>query len=546
MQFGPTPLDQLEGAILAHSVKLEERSLKKGRFLDADDVDALRAAGIEEVVAARLGAGDIHEDEAARRVGLPLVGEGLKARAPFTGRVNLYATGPGLLVMDERAVDAFNRRHESITLATLPNYAWVGERQMVATVKVIPFAAPQEAVVDCEKLADAIGLCRARPCIERVGLVQTQLMSTKESILNKTVTVLEERLVGVGAALSEELRCTHDASAVATAIREQISRGIEIVLIAGASAIVDRRDVIPAGIEAAGGEVLHFGMPVDPGNLVLLGRLNEVPIVGLPGCARSPAFNGFDHVLRRLCTGVQVDADVLMGMGVGGLLKEGGGRPNPRNKVARDRAVKAPKVAALVLAAGQSRRMGVQNKLLAPLGGEAMLTHTLRSVAAVGLDDVVVVTGHEANDVNDVLQNQPVRVVHNANYAQGLSTSLATGLRALGDDVEAVVICLGDMPRLSADVIESLLSAYDPLEGRAICVPTWKGKRGNPVLFDAQFFDAMMQVRGDTGARQLLGEHADVVCEVPVGSHAVLEDVDSPAELARVRGEWNSPSEASS
>ena len=154
---------------------------------------------------------------------------------------------------------------------------------MVATVKIIPFAAPSKAVVDCEKLAASIGLHVARPRIERVGLIQTQLTSTKDSVLNKTVPVLEERLVGVGAVLGEELRCAHDAGSVANAIRQQISRGNELVLIAGASAIVDRRDVIPAGIEAAGGEVLHFGMPVDPGNLVLLGRLNEVPVVGLPG-----------------------------------------------------------------------------------------------------------------------------------------------------------------------------------------------------------------------------------------------------------------------
>lgn len=536
MIFGELPLDDIEGAILAHSVKLAGRSLKKGRTLDAEDLEALRAAGRTSVVAARLEADDVHEDAAAARVAAALTGAGVRANAAFTGRVNLYAREAGLLRVDGAAVAALNARDEAITLATLTPNTWVQARQMVATVKIIPFAAPGAALRDCERLAAAARLRVDAPCVQRVGLVQTRLPATREAMLDKTTRVLGERISGVGAALSREDRCEHRASAVSAMVRAQLQAGCEVVLVAGASAIVDRRDVIPAGIEAAGGRVLHFGMPVDPGNLVLLGEVDGHAVVGLPGCARSPAFNGFDWVLQRLAVGERLDAAALTAMGAGGLLKESPGRPSPREKGAeRLGPPRAPRVAALMLAAGQSRRMGEVNKLLAELDGVPMLRRSVQTVLAAALTPVVVVTGHQHAQVQAALAGLEVHCVHNPQYAGGLSTSLAAGLAALPAEVDAVLVCLGDMPRLGVAVIERLVAAYDPLEGRSICVPCWHGKRGNPVLWDARYFAAMAGVRGDVGARHLLGENAGQVCEVEVEDHAVLEDVDSPADLDALR-----------
>lgn len=542
MQFGPVPVADLEGAILAHSIRLPGRALKKGRRLDLDDVRDLSAAGVESVIAARLDANDVHEDEAARRVGEPLAGPGLDLRAPFTGRVNLYAQHAGVLTLDPAAVDRLNAVHEAVTLATLAPQVWVSARQMVATVKIIPFSAPGDAVAECERLAAQAALRVHAPQPMRVGLVQSRIEgATRTRVLDKTVGVLERRIVGVGATLHQELRCAHDAGAVAAGITALLKGGCDLVLVAGASAIVDRRDVIPSAIERAGGEVEYFGMPVDPGNLVLVGGVGETPVVGLPGCARSPAFNGFDWVLRRLVTGLPCGRRELAGMGVGGLLKEGSGRPSPREGVT---VARAPRIAALVLAAGQSRRMGAENKLLAAVGDRPMVRRTVEAVLSSALDEVVVVTGHEPEQVRETLGGLDVRVAHNPRYAEGLSTSLAAGLDALDAATSAVVVCLGDMPQVDGDVIDRLLAAYDPVEGRTICVPTWRGKRGNPILFDARFFPAMRQVAGDVGARALLGENESAVCEVAVEAHAVLEDVDSPAELAALRSALQASAEA--
>ena len=154
MIFGELPLGDAEGAILAHSVKHDGGMFKKGRTLTADDIALLRGSGVGSVFAAKLGAHDVPEDEAAAAVAKLVGAEGTSAQAPFTGRANLHAAAHGLALVDVDRVRQLNRLHESLTLATVQPFAIVEEREMVATVKVIPFAVPREVL---EKALAIIG-----------------------------------------------------------------------------------------------------------------------------------------------------------------------------------------------------------------------------------------------------------------------------------------------------------------------------------------------------------------------------------------------------
>lgn len=539
MIFAELPSEEAEGALLAHSVKLPKASFKKGRRLSAEDVAALLAAGRRTVIAARLEPGDVGEDEAAARIASAACGPGLVASAPFTGRCNLLASGPGLLVVDRERLDRLNLVDEAVTIASLPPYDVLEPRQMAATVKIIPFAAPRAAVEHCAAIAAEGGpllrLASFRP--RRVGLIQTTLPGLKPSILDKTVEAIDGRVVPLGCPPVTERRCPHEAGAVAAAIEAMRRDGAELILVAGASAITDRRDVIPAALEQAGGTVEHLGMPVDPGNLLMLGRLAGEPVLGLPGCVRSPKVNGFDWVLQRLVADLPVARRDIMLMGVGGLLKEIPTRPQPRAEGAAPalRAPRAPAIAALVLAAGRSSRMGGSNKLLAEVAGKPMVAHAVDAALASQARPVVVVVGNEAARVRAALGDRPVRIVENPEFAAGISGSLKAGLRALGDAVDGALVCLGDMPLLSAAALDRLIAAYNPVEGRAICVPTWNGKRGNPVLWSRRFFAEMSELEGDVGARHLIGSHADLVCEVAMADDAVLTDIDTPEALAALR-----------
>lgn len=536
MIFGTTAVAEAGGRILAHSLRGDGFSFKKGRRLAPEDLATLQDAGIKEVVAARLEVDDIHEDAAATELAAALTGEGLTASASFTGRCNLVVSERGVLVAERERIDAFNLVDEAITLATLTPYDLVEPRQMAATIKIIPFAVPRQTLDTClAVLRDGPPLLQVAPLAARqVGLVQSSLSNTKGSILDKTREVMDRRLANLDCPAVTERRCAHDSAEVAAALQALTDDGCEILLMSGASAIVDRRDVLPAGLEAAGGKVTHFGMPVDPGNLILLGELQGRPVVGLPGCARSPKVNGFDWVLQRLLAGLAVTPQDVMRLGAGGLLKEIASRPLPRAEAVegQEGAPHAPRIAAIVLAAGQSRRMGKVNKLLAPVAGKPMVAHVVDSLTASQARPLAVVTGHDYAAVEAVLPENGFTVTHNPDYASGLSSSLRRGLAALPDDIDGVLVCLGDMPRVSPAIVNRLIAAFNPLEGRAICVPTWQGKRGNPVLFARRFFPEMQDIAGDSGARALIGEHGDVVCEVPMDDDAVLFDVDTPEALS--------------
>jgi molybdenum cofactor cytidylyltransferase len=543
VKFGEVPPAEAEGAILAHSLKLGTTALKKGRVLSHADVELITASGMSEVTVARLDIGDVGEDEAAERVAAAAAGPGISVAKSFTGRANLFAEARGLLVVDPERIDRLNLVDEAITLGTLAPFAVVEPRQMVATVKIIPFGAPEDAVQCCIRAAISESPLLRVAAFRglSVGLLQTRLPGLKESILDKTRQVTEGRLEALGCRLLIEERCAHDIAELAPRIRDVIGHGVDMLLIHGASAILDRRDVIPASIVAAGGRIDHFGMPVDPGNLLLLGQVGERVVLGLPGCARSPKINGFDWVLERLVAGLPVGPAEIMRMGSGGLLSEIPSRPLPRGEAKPVSEQKpevkppGPRIGALLLAAGQSRRMGGPNKLLAELDGTPMVAHVGRRLLASQARPIIAVLGNQAEAVDAALGKLPVERVRNAEFAGGLSTSLKRGIAALPPDLDGALVCLGDMPLISGRHLDRLIAAFNPLEGRAIIVPTRRGKRGNPVLWSKQFFPEMAELAGDVGAKHLIGEHAELVAEVEMDDDAVLVDIDTPEALDALR-----------
>lgn len=328
MIFGPAPPREAIGARLAHSIAAGGARWRKGLDVTREVAAALEAAGVAQVIVARLEPGDVGEDEAARRVAEAACAAGVRIEAPFTGRANLFAIHAGVLALDAAAIGAANAVDEAVTLATLPAFAPVRGGEMIATVKIIPFAAPAASVAAAADRAR--GALRVAPYrAMKVGVVATLTQGFKPSVVAKTGRVFAERLAPAGARVVAERRVAHEAGAVAGAVRA-LAGGCELIVIFGASAIADRRDVLPSGLEQAGGEVLRLGMPVDPGNLLMLGRIGATPVLGAPGCARAPAENGFDWVLRRILAGLPVTPDDVRGMGVGGLLTEMAARPQPR------------------------------------------------------------------------------------------------------------------------------------------------------------------------------------------------------------------------
>ncbi|HJV27855.1 MAG TPA: molybdopterin-binding protein [Aromatoleum sp.] len=340
MIFDEFPLATAQGVMLAHTLKFGARTLKKGRVLSALDLGLLDDEGFSTVTGARLDPDDVAEDVAADELAAMLIGANTETRAPRAGRCNLHASVPGVLRIDAERIDRMNLLDEAIAVGTLPRHAVVHPGQVVATVKIIPFAVPRRLLDACREIASGtppITVAELKPC--RAALIQTELPGMKDSIFAATVKVTGSRVEALGGRLTLALRGPHRRDALESMLHQALAAGCELVLVCGATVAKDRKDIAPGAVTAVGGTIDHFGMPVEPGNMLVLGHIGAVPVVILPGCGRSRKSNGLDLVLPRLMAGIPPTREDIMRMGVGGLIRsapEEGDDANPDNDGTRN------------------------------------------------------------------------------------------------------------------------------------------------------------------------------------------------------------------
>lgn len=338
MRFGPVPLDQAEGKILGHNIAgLDgQRLLRKGKPISVADIEALRAMGHQSVYVAELEIGDVGEDQAAHEVASAVMGPGLSARFASGGRMNLLATQLGVARVDVERLNRINEI-EGVTVATVENHSAVTARQMVATIKIIPFAIPTTRIEMTRRICAAnkepVLRVDALPA-KRTVLILSGMPSVRERVTRDFEPPVRARIEALGSTLDatdyvplETEASEHD---LAQALLRHTRTGAQLIVLAGETAIMDRHDIAPRAIERAGGEVTCVGAPVDPGNLLMVAYLGDVPILGAPGCARSRKVNVVDWVLPRLLAGDRLTRADITSLGVGGLLEEISERPRPR------------------------------------------------------------------------------------------------------------------------------------------------------------------------------------------------------------------------
>lgn len=533
MFFGEVATQNAEGYLLAHGLSLGNRTFRKGHLLTAEDCHFLCNEGCSDVTVIRMNADEIDENEAAEQLSRLVTADEFTVEIAVGGRVNFKAKCAGLFWCESSKVLEFNRIDEALTLAVLQPWTRVDSGQLVATLKIIPFALRQDILEHGKALIREIALRVHpwKPC-ERPVLIQTTLPKLRAKVYEKTASVQQARLQSLGVKSFTETRVPHAVGALTTCIRQMVDQGATLILIQGASAICDRQDVIPSALEASGGEVIQMGLAVDPGNLLLLGKIEGVTVIGLPGCARSPALNGFDWVLERVIAGIQIDKSMLSELAIGGVLKDSPARGLSRVEDSR----KGPwRFAVVLLAAGQSTRMG-QNKLLLPWKGEATVVESAAFVGAqVQVEQYLAVVGRDAEVVSSVLNRIGFQCVENPDPKQGMGASIRIALAHLDDEIDAVVICLGDMPLVTKTTITQLIRAFDPAEGRALCFARSRGQRGNPVVVGRRFFGELSSLSGDVGARVLLDRYPHLVAAVDVDDDGILVDIDDPETYSKLR-----------
>jgi len=523
------------GVILAHTLRLDAATLKKGTELNAEHLALLEQAKVEFVTGVRLEPGDVDEDAAAEQIAKQLAGCHLNMGKPIAGRCNLYAKQHGLTQIDSAKINAINLSDGAIAIATLPNSAEAHADQAVASIKIIPFAIPERLLEHCLSiLADEKPAIEVMPFQPHHGaLILTKSAALKESVLDSTFEVTQGRMRAYDSQVVFHQRCEHKIDEIGAALKQALTQGCNPIMLCGAGITVDTGDVIPAAIKACGGEIVQFGMPVEPGNMLLLAKLGKTSIINLPGCSRSPKLNGLDWVLQRILAGIEVKPEHIMAMGVGGLIKDVAHSERRHRRAVQPKHQNKPRIAAIILAAGSSRRMGEQNKLLSQVKGVPMVVSVANAALASNVESITLVTGHEYEALETLLAGRNLKFVHNPDYNSGIASSVKIGIASLSDEVDGAIVLLGDMPFVTKSQINELIAEFDPVLERDIVMPVKDGRRGNPVLWSRRYFPAMQKLTGDTGAKTILKEYAANVWEVPISDESIFADIDTQEELDR-------------
>lgn len=557
--------DEAKNGLLAHSHQLEDGRMPKGQRLSLADIERLKHAGIERVRIALPDAGDMQENEAAAALATAMKIDHASLSTAATGRVNIHADMLGIVRYDKELLTKLNRVDEAVTISMVAHNQMLAAGDMLATIKIIPFFVAQKSIEKIIQMLTSADLWRFHPIRPQSSLLlQTRLPRQPDRLFENTKKVTSKRLAMLGCHLSADYQLPHNCDQLAAKLADLRDDKAEIILIAGASAITDRSDIIPSAIEQAGGHILHFGLPVDPGNLLLLARLKDKLVIGLPGCARSPKLNGLDWILQLHLAGIDLNQRELAEMAAGGLLMEIISRPMPR--LMAHITEEDMRCAGLLLAAGRSTRMSgassgsglsgsglsgistsedpdqVSNKLLADMGGKPMIRQIAETMLASELGKLYIVVGHQAEAIAAALDGLAVQLIFNPDYRLGQSTSLRAGLAAIDDKYTDLLVMLGDMPLISIDLINQLLVAHQNgpeqiMQKRSarITCPVFDTMQGHPVIWGRSFFPELSKMKGDQGGKPLFEQYPDAVQTVPVSDDGVLRDADTPDMLADIR-----------
>ena len=521
MKFGPQPLQNCLNAILAHGFSKDGLRLSKGTRLDQPTLDRLTELGVQSLTVATLEADDIDEDTAAQRLAEALCGDGIRVGRPVAGRCQLRSQSDGILHVPEALIHQINQLGWQITIATPKDRTLVRERSLVASIKLIPYAISEAELTTALRCIDGQTITLSPLHPHRVGLIVSQRGPHPPKWVDRAIQAQRTRLGTLSSHIDHIEYCTHRETDIADAIHTLTQKGCAPILFLGASAIADSNDHFPKAIESLGGRVIHVGMPVDPGNLLLLGQLSGTAVIGIPGCARALKPTGYDSVLQQVLCGVMPTAVDIQRMGVGGLMAA---------ETANPTAKETPQPVALVMMAGQSQRMGPENKLLLPTGPQQlpMVRVVVQQLLAAGCEQILAVVGYGSADILNALEGLAVDFVENPTPEQGLSSSIRCGLNAI-PDAESALIVLGDMPFVTVDSYQQLLAAAAQYP-QSVIAPVFDGQRGNPVVFPRSAFDQLKSLEGDQGARMLLKRIG--FRPLPLYDRGTLRDIDQPEDLS--------------
>ena len=530
--LGLDPQESL-GSVIAQTYNLPGKTISKGTFVTSEIVDYFKEGEVQNMICAVPDNGDIHEDEAANIISNAIDRSHIYIESASTGRVNFKSRSLCLVRYKRDLIKKVNLVDESIAFSIVEHNQLLAKNDLIATLKIIPFFTQKKYVDQVISILDKNELFKTHSLNKKeVSLIQTSFEWQKKSMFKATSNVTRNRLEALDCSLNEEKLIRHDYKVLCSEIRSSIKSGIDILLISGASAITDRSDYIPKAILSEGGEIIQYGLAVDPGNLLLVGKIGKTTIIGMPGCARSPKLNGFDWVLQLLMADIPVVKEELAEMGAGGLLMEIASRPLPR-ALAKNVNKQEKKIMGVILAAGNSTRMGKDNKLLRNIGDAPLIRNLAIEILKSDLDSCSIVLGYQSDKVADVIKDLNVNLILNPLWKEGQASSLRAAINTLDSTYSDLLIMLGDLPGIKSSHINSIIEEHLLTDNRKskITIPSFKGQKGNPVIWGRSFFHDLSNLEGDVGGRTLFSEHPAAINILEMNDPWVVKDADTPEDF---------------
>ena len=521
------------GSVLAQTYNLPGKTVSKGTLITKEIVAYFRTGNVQIILCAVPEEGDIHEDEAAEAISSAIDKNHIYAEKASTGRVNFKSQSLCLVRYERDLIKEVNLVDESIAFSIVEHNQLLAKNDLIATLKIIPFFTQKKYVDQVISILAKNELFKTYSLNKKeVSLIQTSFEWQKKSIFKATSNVTRNRLEALDCSLNEEKLIRHDYEVLRSEIKSSIESGIDILLLSGASAIIDRSDYIPKAILAEGGEIIQYGLAVDPGNLLLVAKIGKTTIIGMPGCARSPKLNGFDWVLQLLMADIPVVKEELAEMGAGGLLMEIASRPLPR-ALAKSVNKREKKIMGVILAAGNSTRMGKDNKLLKNIGGAPLIRNIALEITKSDLDSCSIVLGYQSDKVADVIKDLNINLILNPLWKEGQASSLKAALDSLTSSYSDLLIMLGDLPGIKSGHLNRIIEEHLSSENRSskITIPSFKGETGNPVIWGRSFFHDLSNLEGDEGGRVLFGQHPAAINLIEMDDPSVVTDTDTPEDF---------------
>ena len=464
--LGLDPQESL-GSVIAQTYNLPGKTISKGTFVTSEIVDYFKEGDVQNILCAVPDNGDIHEDEAANIISNAIDRSHIYIESASTGRVNFKSRSLCLVRYKRDLIKEVNLVDESIAFSIVEHNQLLAKNDLIATLKIIPFFTQKKYVDQVISILAKNELFKTHSLNKKeVSLIQTSFEWQKKSMFKATSNVTRNRLEALDCSLNEEKLIRHDYKVLRSEIRSSIESGIDILLISGASAITDRSDYIPKAILSEGGEIIQYGLAVDPGNLLLVGKIGKTTIIGMPGCARSPKLNGFDWVLQLLMADIPVVKEELAEMGAGGLLMEIASRPLPR-ALAKSVNKREKKIMGVILAAGNSTRMGKDNKLLKNIDGAPLIRNIALEITKSDLDSCSIVLGYQSDKVADVIKDLNINLILNPLWKEGQASSLKAALNSLTSSYSDLLIMLGDLPGIKSGHINRIIEEHLSSENRS-------------------------------------------------------------------------------